>query len=569
MRGARLIAAACLLLGCQAARAQVASPSQGEAQTVPPWSDPFASKPAVNPKPFQPADPTKPAAVRQVLTFTPPASGAGHTGFDSTNTRRQQRPRRAKSRATAGVAQASEPGAPQALAVNAPQAIAPGAPQPLASPDKPDAAYAQAPGQPPVELGPIRKPLKRKRPRVEDDPYAQLGIRAGAFDIYPAVELIGGYSSNPGQEPDGKGAKLYTVAPELRLQSLWPRHELKAELRGSYTGYSPDETPTLSRPYLNGKADARIDVRRDTQVDLGARVLVSTDNPNSPNLPAGLAKLPVFATFGGGAGLTQRFNRVELTVKGDAERTAYQDSELTDGSSASNADRNYDQFGGAVRVGYETLPGVKPFVEIGADTRTHDVSVDESGYQRNSKGLTGSVGTSFALTRVITGETSIGYTRRTYDEPRFDPLAGLIGNASLIWTLDALTTVKFSAASTIGESSIPGVPGVFYRDAGVQIDHAFRRWLVGTLKLGIGQDLYKGSSTPGTPGTVCDCVQSTPGSNVADRTDNRYSVGLGLTYKIDRTMQIKGEFRQDWLRSNVEGVDYTASTFLVGLRLQR
>ena len=81
--------------------------------------------------------------------------------------------------------------------------------------------------------------------------------------------------------------------------------------------------------------------------------------------------------------------------------------------------------------------------------------------------------------------------------------------------------------------------------------------------------ICQGSSTPGTPGTICDCVQSTPGSNIADRTDNRYTAGLGLTYKIDRTMQIKGEFQQTWLRSNVSGVDYTASTFLIGLRLQR
>jgi hypothetical protein len=62
---------------------------------------------------------------------------------------------------------------------------------------------------------------------------------------------------------------------------------------------------------------------------------------------------------------------------------------------------------------------------------------------------------------------------------------------------------------------------------------------------------------------------STPGGTVADREDKRYSVGLGITYKVDRTVQVQGEFRQDWLRSNVSGVDYTASTFLVGLRLQR
>ena len=34
-------------------------------------------------------------------------------------------------------------------------------------------------------------------------------------------------------------------------------------------------------------------------------------------------------------------------------------------------------------------------------------------------------------------------------------------------------------------------------------------------------------------------------------------------------MQIKGEVRQDWLRSNVTGADYSATTFLLGMRLQK
>ena len=57
-----------------------------------------------------------------------------------------------------------------------------------------------------------------------------------------------------------------------------------------------------------------------------------------PTIPAaricrpGFAKLPIFTTFGGSAGLGQRFNRFDLSIKGDAERTVYQESTLTDGS---------------------------------------------------------------------------------------------------------------------------------------------------------------------------------------------------------------------------------------------
>ncbi|MGN6571356.1 MAG: outer membrane beta-barrel protein [Pseudolabrys sp.] len=534
-----LIAAACLAAG--GARAQTAFQ----------FPDPLTPK-------LQ-TDPRKPPTFKKVTTpsktqFGPPqnfapASGAGKTGFDSTNARKKAARRK-----------------PGATAAAEKQATAPGAAQPLTiSPATPsqkpaDNAFAQAPaappGSPPVEIGPIRKPPPKRKAHTEPpDEYTPLGIRAGAFDLYPALELIGGYATNPGASPDPKGAALYTIAPELRAQSNWSRHELKAELRGSYTGYSPDESPTLSRPYFNGKVDGRIDVRDTTRVDLGARTLVSTDNPGSPNLQAGLSKLPVFVTYGGNAGVTQRLNRFEITVKGDAERTSYQDSQLTDGTSASNQDRNYNQYTATLRGGYELTPGVKPFVEVGIDTRVHDLSTDFSGYQRNSKGFVGNVGTTFEMTRVLTGEVSVGYLTRDYDDQRFDRLKGLIGSASLVWTVDALNTVKLTGTSTLGESNIPGVPGVFYRDAGVQWDHAFRRWLIGSLKVGIGQDLYEGSPTATT--------------DVGGRTDNRYSVGAGLTYKIDRTMQVKGEFQQNWLRSNVSGVDYTASTFLLGIRLQR
>ena len=173
-----------------------------------------------------------------------------------------------------------------------------------------------APGAPPVELGPIRKlPPKRKAHSEPDDPYAPLGVHAGGFTLFPAVELIGGYDTNPTGGPGGAGALLYTVAPELRAQSNWSRHEFKADLRGSYTGYSPDTSPTLSRPNFNGKLDGRIDVTHDTRIDLATRLLVATDNPGSPNLQAGLAKLPIFATVGGTAGIGQRFSRFDLSVK--------------------------------------------------------------------------------------------------------------------------------------------------------------------------------------------------------------------------------------------------------------
>ena len=526
---------ACSLL-LAATLALAGGDAQAQSATPDPWAA-YLGPGSAQPSQFRQPPPLTTAQYAPQVGFTPPASSAGDTGYDATNARKKQK---AKPKPTTDA---------QAAAADA-QAPPP---SPYQQPPPPllgtvNGAYAQAPGSaPPVELGPIRQPKKRKAHAEPEDPYKALGVEAGAFTLYPALELIGGYDTNPGQAAQPKGAALYSVAPELQVQSNWSRHELKADLRGSYTGYSPEQTPTLSRPYFNGKVDGRVDVSHDTRIDLNARDLVSTDNPGSPNLQAGLAKLPVFTTFGGSAGLGHSFNRLDLEVKGDAERTIYQNSTLTDGSTASNEDRQYNQYTGTLRASYEFSPGVKPFVEAGADTRVHDLQTDFSGYERDSRGITGKAGSTFEISKLLTGEIALGYTHRTYQDSRLEDLNGVIGDASLIWTASALTTVKLLGSSAVGESTEAGVSGVLYRDVGLQVDHAFRRWLIGTAKIGFGLDDYVG----------------------IDRLDKRFSAGLGLTYKLNRNVQIKGEVNQYWLRSNIGGNNYNDTVFLLGLRLQQ
>jgi hypothetical protein len=169
------------------------------------------------------------------------------------------------------------------------------------------------------------------------------------------------------------------------------------------------------------------------------------------------------------------------------------------------------------------------------------------GFRRDSYGTTGRVGTTFEFSRLLTGEISVGYLLRTYQDHTLPDLRGLIVDGSLVWTATALTTARLTARSTADESTLPGVSGVLRRDFGVQFDHAFRRWLIGMARFGYGLDDYEGSI----------------------RQDNRFVAAVGITYKMSRTVQVKGELRQEWLRSNVPGNDYTATVALVGLRLQR
>jgi hypothetical protein len=337
------------------------------------------------------------------------------------------------------------------------------------------------------------------------------------------------------------------VAPELTVRSDFAQHQLNADLKSSYIAY-PDARGS-NRPNVDAKVNGRIDVNRDTQIDLEGRYLLSTDYPGSPNIPVDVAKLPIFERPGATLGVTERFGRFEVSAKALFDRTMWQDSQLVDGSTSSNHDRDYNQYAGALRGSYEITPGIKPFIELDADTRIHDLAVDRSGNMRDSEALTPKIGTTFELSRKLTGEMSIGYVMRTFKDPTLPDIRGLLIDGSLTWTATALTTVKLVARSVQDESVLPGVSGVLRRDAGLEVNHAFRRWLIGSFRLGYGIDEYI--------------------SPANERIDHRYAVSAGITYKLTRTVQIKGEVRREWLRSNVPGADSAATVALIGLRLQR
>ena len=296
------------------------------------------------------------------------------------------------------------------------------------------------PGTQPISTLPLGTRAQRLLPLGDGDAYSPLGIRGGSFIFFPAVELSTAYASNPQAIPHGAGSPYFVVAPELLVQSDWSRHALTATIAGSYTDYTNNSfVPSLNRPYLNSKIDGRIDVTRDTQIVLENRLLVSTDNPGSPNLQAGLASLPIDTTLGGTLGVVQNFNRLIVSLKGTFDRVQYQNSTLTDGETASNADRDLNQYAGIAHVGFDLDAGVKPFVEVQQDARVYDEQFDSGGQQRSSQGTSVKAGATVDLFGTLSGAMAVGYLDRTYQDPTLPKVSGLIADGALIWQATALT----------------------------------------------------------------------------------------------------------------------------------
>ena len=285
--------------------------------------------------------------------------------------------------------------------------------------------------------------LLRRRTAVEEDAFAPLGVRAGAFLVLPAIEVTGGYDTNPARTPSGRASSFVTVSPELLARSDWQRHEVTAALRGSYTAY--DKTPELDRPSFDGKVTGRLDVTRDTALIGEGTLIVGTDNPGSPNVQAGLTRFPIYTTLGGtfglhaalqprrghrqGHGRAHRIPAVAIHRRHDRQQRRPQLQSL----------RRH--------AAHQLRPdaGAQALRRSSAPTRASTISqFDRFGLQRNSNGWIAKGGSTFEFSRKLTGEVAVGWIERNYEDPTLQELNGFLFDASLIYSMSALTNVKLT-----------------------------------------------------------------------------------------------------------------------------
>lgn len=391
---------------------------------------------------------------------------------------------------------------------------------------------------------PVETPAPRRR-QVAEDPFAQLGIRSGGVTFYPSIGESIGYDSNPNRANGAKrGSFVSQTEGEVRLQSDWSTHELTGYLRGAYNEYPGVQV--ASRPEGTGRIGLRLDVSRDTQVNLEGHYQIDTQRPDSPDLNASVRTRPIVVTEGASVGVTQRFNRLLGTIQASVDRSDFEDARLSNGTLFDQSDRNLTQIGIRGRLGYELKPGLVPFVEGLANERIYDRKTDDSGFQRSSDGIGGRIGTTFEITRLISGEIAGGVINRRYDDPRLRDLTAPLVDASLTYLMSPLTTIRASAQVTTDETTVPNATGVIVSRGTLEVSHDFRRYL---------------NVTAGITGTNYDYK----GSFISEQS---FGGTLKAEYKLSRSVAVRASYGYERLWSNVPNSSYSANTFLVGMRYQ-
>ncbi len=406
---------------------------------------------------------------------------------------------------------------------------------------------ARASALPTAGLPPGPAPPPRRRPNA-DDPFEPLGLRVGTFVLRPSVEAgIGTTDNVNGTATDRIASAFSRVAAGARLDSNWDNHALTARARVERQDYrSPDVDERL---VVETGADLRLDIDRQRQLDLGVAFRRTPETLSTFGLPARAVGRPDVDTLSGSATLTQRLARFQFRLRGQYDQVRYEDTRLSDGTSASNALRDVDISTATLRAGYEISPAVQPFLEASVNTRRFRVERDDLGRQQGSDGGVVRAGIATDLGPKLRGELSVGWLYQRPEDPLARDVSGLAVDGTLAWSVSALTTLRGSLRTSVLDTSNTGVVGStggIARDVTLAIDHALRRNVLLTASLGLGQDDFVG----------------------VERTDRRVDATFRAQWRLNRTLTWQIQASHQRLESTEPGNDFRINTISTLIRVE-
>lgn len=364
--------------------------------------------------------------------------------------------------------------------------------------------------------------------------YEALGVRQGAFLIFPKLTVVGEYNDNIFATENGKVADgIFRTTPEINVTSNWSRHSLNAHARTTFNQYAQNSDQNTD-DYTIG-ADGQLDVLRSLAIFGGAELSELTE----PRTSAGSEGQPFPVQFEQTSvylAAAKTFNRLKLSARGDWKEFNYLN---TTGNFPQN-DRDRDQWNATARADYAVSPDTAVFVEVTGNWREYrlgsspienGVAVYPNFVNRDSDGITALVGANFDLAALVRGEIGLGYMEQSFKDSALDDYSGFGARGQVEWFPTQLTTVTLTGSRSVEDASMPGASTYLSTNVGLRVDHELMRNIILTGTATYGDDDYRG----------------------IDRQDTRYGAGVGANYLMNRNVGLNLSY--NYYKKEAEGAD--------------
>ena len=326
--------------------------------------------------------------------------------------------------------------------------------------------------------------VRPKKKKIIVDAYAPSGIDTGGVRLYPSLEIGGVFTSNVAQSGTiPKSDFGLRLRPSLRFETDWSRHRWTGQMSAEVLRYLSD--PNLST--LTGSADTnfRLDIRHTTHADFSANFTANNTGLGDSSVPGNALEPRRDKNFGIGADLVHDFGKLEGSVKLAIARSVYDNVALVGGGTEQNADRNYIEPSLALRATLgDSVSRLRPFAEIAYAPRIHDQTIDDNGQKRDSQGLAGTVGFSFADDPIWQGDVALTYLVRNYADPALSSNSAFGLRGRVQWSPVAPLKLEAVSGVDLGETASVGIGGTKSWNAGLNLTYALHENI--NLLAGVG-----------------------------------------------------------------------------------
>lgn len=367
----------------------------------------------------------------------------------------------------------------------------------------------------------------RQRPRPD---FEAVGLRAGAFLVYPKVELSGEFDDNIyALDADETSDTILHLRPELAIESDWSRNFATVFARASINRHRKFRSEDRDEYGLG--VLARADVNRLSNLRLGAEFNAGFEPRTSLNAPSGSVRPIALDTTTAFAAAAFTNGQMKLTGRADLRRLDYADGAEASGRVIKQDQRDREVSSLMGRVEFAASPDAALFVQVTGNRRDYgraDALVDPA---RDSRGLEALFGAGFEVGALVRGEIAVGSIRQDFDNPDYADTVRFGGRAQLEYFPSQLTTLTFGAGRTVEDAVARGAGGFVSTSGSVSIDHELLRNVILNARLTYSSDRYQG----------------------LDRDDARTAASLGATYLVNRNLGVSASVSSQ--RVSSDGVD--------------
>lgn len=329
-----------------------------------------------------------------------------------------------------------------------------------------------------------------EKPRPE---YDAIGVSAGAFNIYPKLELGAGYDSNIFLTAnDHQDSAVAVVAPSVRAASDWSRHSLVLG-GGARLRRFPDNS-RRNEDNWNVRAAGRVDMGSAYSLTVEGQASREQEEPFASASDSDIPSLSSFRRNYVAAKGQYSEGRVRMTLAADLTTLRFNSIDLGSAGRLSQQDRDRDIARVTGQAEYAFSPSISAYAQLSYSDIDYRLDDTATVVYRNGTGWRALGGINVDLSGFLRGSFGIGYSQRNYDAAQFRDVDGVSVEGKLEYFPTELTTVTLAGRRVIEDAAVGVTSAFFDNRASLRVDHELRYNFLVNAKADIGLQDYIDSS---------------------------------------------------------------------------